>query len=425
MLRADHPMDLPSLRHRASANGAIALLLACWALHLILSPLYVFPSGNPQPADVLMAALILLVLSGMIGRLPLYGALYTVLGLLVLVIALVNLTWFSVYYRPIFVKSTSYYMYNALIVVFVVCAMRRAPEAMLKATTAGLFVAVMAQVVIVMLSGGGFRGTGGFNNPNQLGYWGILGLCCWLVARGRRPLGLLDLCFYAGTANVVLASLSKAAIIALGAITLIALLAHGVRGRWFAGALGLVLVGTQLYFALPPAWQERSADVLAPHVMVEKVGKRFDSLGRHNDDSLIGRGYDRIWRHPEYLLFGAGEGQPGRFTGPDAGFNELHSSWGTLFFSYGLPGVGLFIVLLVLIFRHALVRHLLYFIPIAFYGLAHQGLRFSTFWVFLGLVYGVAQWQRGASRSPADAAAPARSRGDGPPGAIAGQASRA
>jgi hypothetical protein len=158
-------------------------------------------------------------------------------------------------------------------------------------------------------------------------------------------------------------------------------------------------VGVPLWLGLPAGLQDRVM-ALTFQGLVEKVERRFQSFGEHDDDSVQGRGYDRIWLHPEYVFVGAGEGAPGRLTshGRD---QELHSTWGTLLFSYGITGFLLFLVMLAVIFYRAPWRHMLYFLPIALYGLTHQGLRFSMLWVFFGLVFGVANGGRLASHRPA------------------------
>src|SRR2546422_1043712 len=70
----------------------------------------------------------------------------------------------------------------------------------------------------------------------------------------------------------------------------------------------------------------------------ERVLKRLASQGK--EESMEMRGYDRMTNHPQYLLFGAGEGAYYRFQ--SAWPRELHSSYGTLLFCYGIFGTALF-----------------------------------------------------------------------------------
>jgi hypothetical protein len=95
------------------------------------------------------------------------------------------------------------------------------------------------------------------------------------------------------------------------------------------------------------------------------------------------RGYDRIVNHPEFWFFGAGEGSFQRFESVLGG--EIHSSWGTIFFSYGLIGTLLFLLFFLNVFKYK--KNFFYFMPIFFYGLTHQGLRSTQFWILLFIFY--------------------------------------
>jgi hypothetical protein len=216
-----------------------------------------------------------------------------------------------------------------------------------------------------------------------------LAVACWLVARNDRNLGPLDLGVLAMVGYLVAVSLSKAGMIAFGLLLMLAVFGQGLRSRSLIGAFGLLAIIPQIWLAMPDTLQVRTMDVISEGP-IAKVAKRFESLGKHADDSVAGRGYDRIWRYPEYLFLGAGEGVAYRILKRGDDLNELHSTWGTLLFSYGIAGFLSFMTMIVIVFRRAPWRHLLYFMPIAFYGLTHQGLRFSMLWVFFGLVFGLA-----------------------------------
>ena len=94
------------------------------------------------------------------------------------------------------------------------------------------------------------------------------------------------------------------------------------------------------------------------------------------------RGYDRIWIHPEYLLVGSGEGAYSRFRSELVN-SELHSSYGTLFFCYGIVGAGIFTYGLFLICRGARLIMILALVPTFLFSLLQPGLRFTLFWMML------------------------------------------
>jgi hypothetical protein len=94
------------------------------------------------------------------------------------------------------------------------------------------------------------------------------------------------------------------------------------------------------------------------------------------------RGYDRISNHPEYLIFGAGEGGYNRFdTFIDN--HEMHSSFGTIVFCYGIPGIVLFTLFVFSLLKKLPWFYLVYALPLFAYGVTHMGLRFTIFWVAL------------------------------------------
>ena len=62
---------------------------------------------------------------------------------------------------------------------------------------------------------------------------------------------------------------------------------------------------------------------------------------------------------------------------------EIHSSAGTILFSYGIVGALLFLVFTWRLIRGARARLVITLLPPLLYTGAHQGLRFTTLWVVL------------------------------------------
>jgi hypothetical protein len=121
------------------------------------------------------------------------------------------------------------------------------------------------------------------------------------------------------------------------------------------------------------------------------------------------RGYDRIENHSEYLLFGAGEGATTRFAETTIiGTHEIHSSAGTLLFAYGIVGAAMFLVFLWRVVRGAAMRSALMLLPALAYTVAHQGLRFNSLWVLVGVFIVLKQEPGGGHRRPGAGASFAR-----------------
>lgn len=371
-----------------------SLLLWAWVLHLVLGPFYIFKSGLPQPADYLMAVLIVFVASGIFIRLPRAPDLYLAIGAFLLIVWGTNLFWFNLYFDEFFVMSSLFYIFNAgiLLCVVVLFSMGQ-PERVCRFTAYGILLAIVVELAIMVTVPNfqGIRGVGTFNNPNQLGYWSIISATCWLVIRGERRLDLFDVGVLTAIGYLTSLSLSKAAMVSFMMLVVFALVAHGLRGRWATTVVGVLVLCLPILIIDPSVLGNRISAFFSDG-SAALVVDRFDSVGQQQDDSLAGRGYDRIWLYPGHLLFGAGEGEFGRFDLSALRGIELHSSWGTLLFSYGLVGLLAFSTILWVVFRRAPMRYWFYFLPLALYGLTHQGLRFSLMWVFFGLVYGVSRY---------------------------------
>jgi hypothetical protein len=215
------------------------------------------------------------------------------------------------------------------------------------------------------------RQTASFNNPNQLGYWSILCLCIFLVIASRARIKwylqatIITCLFY-----TVAISLSKAAMISAALMFML----HYLKSpKLIVLALLFTLVG---YLVV-----ENSA-------IMERVTGRLENIGQQQDDSLYSRGYLRIVEYPGHAILGAAEGAHYRFdntTYSEERF-EIHSTFGTILFSYGIPGLVAFSLAIWHLYRISSFSYLLYLAPPFLYGLTHQGLRFSFLWLLISVI---------------------------------------
>ena len=383
--------------------------------YLITSIFYVFPSGTPQPADYLLVLVLATTVLGAWGRLPDDPMLHLLVGLFVGWIVLVNATWFLITGDFTFLKKTSFYVYNLVVLIFVIAAGFHDWAKLKKVVWWSCMIALLAQVGwLELFPAAARRATGTFNNPNQLGYWALLLMACLAVVKDREGLGPADLLALGAGFYVTALSLSKAASISAMVLLLFAGIACGLRRS--AGVLLGIALALMLSFQIATG---SVVDQIASLDPVEALVKRLQNIGQQRDDSVLARGYPRLIENPEYLAFGAGEGSFDRLN--EAGSNkEFHSTVGNLLMSYGVPGVALFATLIVVVCAAA-PKNVLYLIPIMLYGLTHMGLRFSLFWVFLGLVYAQGRYARpvAADATRACRADPFATRAPDPPQATA------
>ncbi len=371
--------DRPALRGLTSGSDALrrSPALALWALFIVLFPFYVFPSGGLQPADFVMVPLLAYAALEPRLRLPpgCHAALVPLFGF-VLYALLVNTTWALVQHN--FDLSAEYghilygvfYAYNAAVFVTALLLFGRHGDDFLAATAVALLLSVLVQVAgsLVAPSGDELRETLFFNNPNQLGYYALL--CATAFALLARSVALptaIQGVFFAATAYLAVLSLSKAAMFA---IAILAAVTFVTRLRALV-ATALVLIAAD-------------ALLLSEANHLERVEYRVATTGHTSDDNLAGRGYDRVMNHPEHWFLGAGEGDGTRFDSALEG--EIHSTFATVAFSYGIPGAVLFGLFLLGLVRRLDTRGLLLLVPAAFYGLTHNGLRFTIAWILLAVV---------------------------------------
>jgi hypothetical protein len=366
--------------------------LLLWSLYILMFPLYVIPSGLPQPGDWLLLLLVPTVLTS--GRnalpgvtIPAVRALFLFTGYL----TLDNLVWSVAIDSYTFAPKTGFlltpiwYIYNVLFFVIALILYNRYHERFLWLTLQLTLGSVVLQALIslVVWGRGGSRASVLFNNPNQLGYFAVLSAS--ILALGRRRLGLGTVPATIGfiaCGYLALLSSSKAA---LGAIAILICLALLSNPRIIiASSVAFLLL---LSFANPVT---RALEGAQARIETDKHYGFFEE-----------RGYDRITKNKEYWIFGAGEGAYKRFEDTTIiNDHEIHSSAGTIFFCYGIIGSLLFILFCMRIARGSPFRRLLLLMPAAAYGVTHQGLRFTLLWVLLAMFISLYDHDRRSGASP-------------------------
>jgi hypothetical protein len=346
--------------------------LIVWALFVLMIPLYIAPSGLPQPGDALVFVLLAIALFSRHRRLDRSTrAIVRALLWFTLWVALVNYGWAVILWKfdrlKDFVIHPFFYLFNALLFFSGLVIARRDRVTFLRVTSGVLYVSILAQLVASFVYRRGmYRDDGFFNNANQLGYFALLAACVFALT--QRAIGVRRWIAGLGVAACAyLATLSgsRAALVGIAILLFIMLFANP-RTIIIASlvAVAVISLGGPLATA------------------IDNISERSQSLSRHGTFSEE-RGYDRIWKNPEYLITGAGEGEYQRFVKEGENGRELHSSFGSVLFSYGILGSLLFFVFLARVFKRTSVRDKAILVAGLSFALAHQGLRFTMFWVVL------------------------------------------
>lgn len=368
--------------------------IAPWAptivgLYLIGKMFYVFGAGAAQPADLLLAGVALL----MAPPRWLAGFLREELALFLLLawVAIVAAVWAAIRTQPEFlVRGPLYLGFNVLAAAAVVGARERDPERFDRIVTVFLFVSVLVQFAAALVlpehvnKDGVPREIGTFANPNQLAYWSICTMSLWLVLRrcAARPIDLLTLALL-GAVQVMTLSRAGMGAMAIG-LAIWAWFALTPRLR-LAAAILLVAVAS---LAAIPA-------VRAPIAGTEIYAGLHQRVTKSDKySSLTERNADRLFNYPQYLAFGAGEADRRRFTQDDQ--LEVHSTVGALLFGYGAVGLALFAWVFVGIVRTAPLRACAQLVAPFIFTLAHNGLRFTFFWVLVAVLLSLGRNQRPA-----------------------------
>lgn len=343
-----------------------------WAMFVLLGPLYVAPSGLPQPGDALIFLVVPMALAGWDGRFD-KDTRRTLKPLIwfTLWVFFVNYAWALVLWKfdrlKDFIIHPFFYLFNVAIFISALILARRDRRNFLILTTNIVYLTIAVQVLASFaLRNQPDRVTLFFNSPNQLGYYALLAAC--MFAMTQKPLGYTRL--RAGIAITACAYLSilTASRAAMGGIAVLIFILVFQNPRTIIlasiAAIALMTVGGPLASA------------------IDNAQYRSQSLSRHGTFAEE-RGYDRMWKYPQYLLTGAGEGEYSRFVKQGEAGRELHSSFGSVVFGYGVLGLTFMVMFFARVLRGSTWRDMFTLIPGLSFAIAHQGLRFTMFWIVL------------------------------------------
>lgn len=202
------------------------------------------------------------------------------------------------------------------------------------------------------------------NNPNKLGYNALLlSTTFLLLSKINVRDNLVDFFLFLWSSIIVVLSLSKSAIIVLGVVTFVYLL----RERLYAFFMIAIVVVLILLFEF--------SDTIY-------LAERFINASSENDSSLEARGYliltEFDWYH---YIFGMNHDYLASYHGN----YELHSSFLFVITEFGLIGLIFFGHFLGKIAQ--LKNGYLILALILLYGLAHNGLRNTFFWLLMSYYF--------------------------------------
>jgi hypothetical protein len=372
---------------------------------IILSPIYFYKSGLPQPAHVFMliSAVALLFLNKSnckdAIRKNLMGLYF--LGL----VFAINFFYWLFYGDLDFLVSITYWLFGFLLLLSILCIAR---DEFILLWLPRLLVLKLLFIVIAYFSGFGSytwwpRYQYFFNGPNQLAYFAI---CMTLIVMAicRENLSRKIYLVYMLSCFIVISTGGRSAYIAFIPLVMMAL---WIARKNFTGlaifmATPFVILLIFKSFCLPlyMPMADGNHRIGCPVVGISEQDRkisdstitRIDDLKNIKDSNdnrsvrgqFLARGYTRALEYPQYLLVGAGQGKEDRFAISVGESYEIHSSLFAIFFYYGFIGLILFILFIAKLF--VVKKNILFLTPLIVYGLFTYGLRSPYFWFALGFL---------------------------------------
>ena len=353
---------------------------------LLLYPFYLWSSGYPQVADILLLGFALFRLPVLIsrngGRTNLNEPVL-VLGLFAGLAFLINALHFIFDHDKRFILSSLYYIYNALVFMIMRYLFHQISGRQIRIFVF-LIVAVLAAQIFMypLLSEPGIRFSGSFNNPNQLTYWALLMCCMGLMLADHYNIKLREILVLVLATALIALSLSRIGLISIALVWLIVLFTmRKTQNTW------ILFLSMALLTILGVSWLSFSSGMGGVNDLAGGIIDRFQQQSDLYYAAWINRGFERMTDQPFWLIFGAGEGGFDRFevSGSEKVI-ELHSGLGTVLFSYGITGFLLFSYFLYLLGRGASRLEILIIGVLLIFSLSHQSFRFAMFWAVLGVL---------------------------------------
>tara|TARA_A100000164_G_scaffold379178_1_gene422768 strand:+ start:232 stop:1422 length:1191 start_codon:yes stop_codon:yes gene_type:complete len=242
------------------------------------------------------------------------------------------------------------------------------------ALVTAILIILYAVLTNVLLSKSTFRFAGYFNNPNQLGYFSI---CCFsLIYLLYRNLYInyfsMIICFIVLISFSIL-TLSKAAYISLFLCSVFAIKPFNLKySKILETAYFLSLICVLIIFS--------------QKIMDMWFFERILNITKESDSSFAHRGYN-IFFESNYLQSLFGIGLKNMYT---IHTYEIHSTFGMILTCYGLAGFLIFFALMlfwILDIKNSYGFRGVICVcgPSLLYGLTHNGIRFSMFWILFAI----------------------------------------
>ena len=363
------------LNQKNLLNNLLKLILY---FGIALFPLYIFNSGSIQIGHFLLIIFSILVFTTIGIKENKY---FYIFGLFLFYTIIVNIFYlfYDLYFTRDpnikFFKDSLFLTYNFILTASLTSYF--AYQKKFNIILYGLITAILLLLyswVYGYFIGLNYRFVGFFNNPNQLGYFCA---CCfsltYLFYRNSLISYKLMISMLLILILLSISSLSKAAYISLILCFVFALKPFNYK---YSKIVWIIFLLTIIFFII----------LFFPQISEANFYKRIISLPTEQDSSLEVRGY-LVYFKSNFLQAFLGMGPKNVVS---IHWYEIHSTFAMILSSYGLVGFSIFGLLMffwILDINRAygLFGVICICAPTLLYGLTHNGIRFSMFWILFAL----------------------------------------
>ena len=353
-------------------------------------PYYFVSSGLPQVSHIFMLVGILYFVSIYYKNLMFEICREPYAVYFLLYVILINTIYMIYFIDMVFFKYTLYYIFNISIFYMTIVLLK-----MKKISLNVVVYSLLVGLLLLLFFGYLFidinfreRESLFFNNPNQLGYYGLLIATLYSIIdfkgiKNKYYTFLYSLSIYILSFILIFLSSSLTAIIGFFLLIIFNIIQYVMKNfqlKSFISMILIVLLGATVF--------------INSNIENNMLLKRVSKINKKVENLVQDRGYDRIVNNDEYILFGAGEGRFERFDSEHKG--ELHSTLGNILFSYGFIGFILFLLILYSNYMNWF-KVTVFISPLLVYSLTHNGIRNPLFWIFLAII--VVNFKRNKSQA--------------------------
>ena len=359
-------------------------------LYFALKPLYLWDSGMLQISDLLLVFFIAVFIFRTKGcfnfKQEESAKLFRYISLLVTYQFSINFIWYVFIQDFSLLKSSVYYIFNAITFTFTVLITQDLGIDIVKKMIAkGAVLSIIITLAGMLIYTGTSRATGFFNNPNQLGYYSIIVLTVLLYLKNYLS-KVEQIVVFLGSIVATFASLSKAAIISVFILISVYSLIYSEK-KTFKNMVfkiaAITLIGLALYWLF-----YSDSDIINNNRTLYLTRYRILHMAEENDSNLTdGRGYGRVRELGTHILWGMGEGAYSRFTVKHN--SEVHSTFISLLVSYGIIGFLSYIFFFVKCIKKPgrTIRNIALLSGVFCYSISHNGIRNTLLWILLALMF--------------------------------------